>query len=72
LEKKLRKNVVPPCDCLGVDDQEFIEEGTKLPSMEKDFFSVGHSWKCKIDEAKPRGESTLLEEVIPKEHKRQL
>jgi hypothetical protein len=64
---KIRKNVVELCDCLGVVLRQFIEEGTKLPSMEKDFFSVGHSWKCKIDEATLRGESTLPRRSYSKE-----
>ena len=51
-ERQIKKNFAELCDCLGVDQQQFIEEGTKLPSMEKDFLFCGDSWKCKIDEAK--------------------
>ena len=66
-DRQLRKNVVELCDCLGVDERQFIEKGTKPPSMENDFFSVGHSWKCKTDEAKMRGQSTLPRRSYSKE-----
>lgn len=33
-------NVVELFDCLGADEQQFIEESTKLSSLDKDFFPV--------------------------------